>query len=106
MLILKLHGLTLLWCWQIKHDDMCEAVQRFGEQLVAAGTYLQEESAVQAAQLQTLVSKMECCADISSMAIVRINVGSDTACALVMLHSASVTTPRLVLRCSAGGGVP
>jgi hypothetical protein len=69
VLVLRLHGFTLLWCWQIKHDDMCEAVQRFGEQLAAAGTYLQDAWAVQAAQLQTLVSRGECCADGSSMAI-------------------------------------
>jgi hypothetical protein len=64
VLILELRGPTLLWCWQIKHDDMCEAVQRFGEQLAAAGAFLQEAWAVQAAQLQTLVSKAECSASV------------------------------------------
>lgn len=59
MLLSRLHGPTLLWCWQIKHDDMCEAVQCFGEQLAAAGAYLQEAWAVQAAQLQTSVRNSE-----------------------------------------------
>lgn len=40
---------------QIKHDDMCEVVQRFGEQLAAAGAFLQEAWSAQAAQLQTEV---------------------------------------------------
>jgi hypothetical protein len=45
-------------CWlQIKHDDMCEAVQRFGEQLAAAGTFLQDAWEAQAAQLQAAVGK-------------------------------------------------
>lgn len=34
---------------------MCEAVQRFGEQLAAAGAFLQEAWETQAAQLQTAV---------------------------------------------------
>jgi hypothetical protein len=39
---------------------MCDAVQRFGEQLAAAGAFLQEAWAVQAAQLQASVSKGAC----------------------------------------------
>ena len=39
---------------------MCEAVQRFSEQLAAAGAFLQEAWAMQAAQLQASVSAGAC----------------------------------------------
>lgn len=45
---------------QIKHDDMCEAVQRFSEQLAAAGVFLQEAWEAQAAQLNTAVHTAPC----------------------------------------------